>query len=262
MAKDLRARMRELAATKSAQPTAEAAPKAAPETPFNLPVAQASAPLEPSAELAQPSALSQQAILDKANQAVIGAIQKQGPSESARPAVPSLSGAMQRLAVAQKKAEEELAAGKTVQVKELPKPVDPSLKSPGELSLLAKAKALKETGEQYVSVFPNEPWPESRIENFDADAHLTDLKLLEQQLLTDEELLPVLMIRVHQNLKQYEELAHLLDEDQIQVIVGAFAKRKSIEIVAAASGKSASTKGRSVQAITKDLSIEQILGML
>ena len=168
---------------------------------------------------------------------------------------------MQRLQVKQQQAQEAPPVVEK-EVKVLPTPKDPALKSAAELSIVARAKLLKETGEQYESVFPATPWPESYLEDFDADGHLNDLKLLEQQLLTDEELLPTLMIRIHQNLKRYEDLAHLLTEEQIQVIVCAFAKRKNIEIVAAASGKSTSTKGRSVQAITKDLTIEQVMGML
>ena len=206
------------------------------------------------------AAPTQQEIIDRANEAVSGAVQL-----SCQPKLPSLAVAMSRLAVSQAKAEQELAAAPTapkVEAKKLPTPKDPALKSAAELSIVARAKLLKETGEQYESVFPATPWPESYLEDFDADGHLNDLKLLEQQLLTDEELLPTLMIRIHQNLKQYEDLAHLLTEEQIQVIVCAFAKRKNIEIVAAASGKSASTKGRSVQAITKDLTIEQVMGML
>lgn len=249
-----------IAATRQNAPTS-GGPSGQGQTPSNPPPAPTVAPSQPSGEPVQPTALGTAALLDKANQAVTAAIQKQEPLESSKTAVPSLGKAMARLQVQQKQAQ---AAPPVVEkeVKVLPTPKDPSLKSAAELSLIAKVKLLKETGEQYESVFPDTPWPESYLEDFDAEAHLNDLKLLEQQLLTDEELLPTLMIRVHQNLKQYEDLAHLLTEEQIQVIVCAFAKRKNIEIVAAASGKSASTKGRSVQAITRDLTIEQVIGML
>ena len=249
-----------IAATKQNPPTS-GGPSEQGQTPSNPPPAQAAAPSKPSGEPVQPTALGTAALLDKANQAVTEAIKKQGPIESTKVSVPSLGKAMARLQVQQKK-EQEAPPVVEKEVKVLPTPKDPTLKSAAELSIVARAKMLKETGEQYESVFPESPWPESYLDNFDADSHLTDLKLLEQQLLMDEELLPTLMIRIHQNLKQYEDLAHLLSEEQIQVIVCAFAKRKNIEIVAAASGKSTSTKGRSVAAITKDLSIEQVIGML
>ena len=250
-----------IAATKQNQPTS-GGPLEQGKTPSNPPSAPTAAPSQPSGEPVQPTALGTAALLDKANQAVTEAIQKQGPSESVKVSVPSLNKAMARLQVKQQQQAQEAPPVVEKEVKVLPTPKDPALKSAAELSIVARAKLLKETGEQYESVFPATPWPESYLEDFDADGHLNDLKLLEQQLLTDEELLPTLMIRIHQNLKRYEDLAHLLTEEQIQVIVCAFAKRKNIEIVAAASGKSTSTKGRSVQAITKDLTIEQVMGML
>ena len=256
-----------IAATKQNPPTS-GGPLEQGKTPSNPQPAPTAAPSQPSGEPVQPTALGTAALLDKANQAVTEAIQKQGPSdqkqgpsESVKVSVPSLNKAMARLQVKQQQAQEAPPVVEK-EVKVLPTPKDPALKSAAELSIVARAKLLKETGEQYESVFHATPWPESYLEDFDADGHLNDLKLLEQQLLTDEELLPTLMIRIHQNLKRYEDLAHLLTEEQIQVIVCAFAKRKNIEIVAAASGKSASTKGRSVQAITKDLTIEQVMGML
>ena len=261
MALNPRARMlAAIAATKQNTPTS-GGPSGQGESPSNPPPAPTAGPSQPSGEPVQPTALGTAALLDKANQAVTEAIQKQGPIESVKVSVPSLSMAMQRLQVKQQQAQEAPPVVEK-EIKVLPTPKDPTLKSAGELSIVARAKLLKETGEQYESVFPDTPWPESYLEDFDADGHLNDLKLLEQQLLTDEELLPTLMIRIHQNLKQYEDLAHLLTEEQIQVIVCAFAKRKNIEIVAAASGKSTSTKWRSVQAITKDLTIEQVMGML
>lgn len=257
-----------IAATKQNQPTS-GGPSGQGESPSNPPPAPTAGPSQPSGESVQPTALGTAALLDKANQAVTEALQKQGPValqkqgpvESVKVSVPSLNKAMARLQVKQQQAQEAPPVVEK-EVKVLPTPKDPALKSAAELSIVARAKLLKETGEQYESVFPATPWPESYLEDFDADGHLNDLKLLEQQLITDEELLPTLMIRIHQNLKRYEDLAHLLTEEQIQVIVCAFAKRKNIEIVAAASGKSASTKGRSVQAITKDLTIEQVMGML
>lgn len=252
-----------IAATKQNPPTS-GGPSEQGQTLSNSPPAPTAAPSQPSGEPVQPTALGTAALLDKANQAVTEALQKQGPVESVKVSVPSLNKAMARLQVKQQQQQQAQEAPPVVEkeVKVLPTPKDPALKSAAELSIVARAKLLKETGEQYESVFPDTPWPESYLEDFDADGHLNDLKLLEQQLLTDEELLPTLMIRIHQNLKKYEDLAHLLTEEQIQVIVCAFAKRKNIEIVAAASGKSTSTKGRSVQAITKDLTIEQVMGML
>ena len=249
-----------IAATKQNPPTS-GGPSEQGQPLSNSPPAPTAAPSQPSGEPVQPTALGTAALLDKANQAVTEALQKQGPVESVKVSVPSLNKAMARLQVKQQQAQEAPPVVEK-EVKVLPTPKDPALKSAAELSIVARAKLLKETGEQYESVFSDTPWPESYLEDFDADGHLNDLKLLEQQLLTDEELLPTLMIRIHQNLKKYEDLAHLLTEEQIQVIVCAFAKRKNIEIVAAASGKSTSTKGRSVQAITKDLTIEQVMGML
>lgn len=215
------------------------------------------------------SVLTTAGALQQAAQAAKEAAQTQAPIASGKSKLPALKGAMSRLKVSQEKAEQEAKAAaeraKVEASKPLPTPVDPTLRSAGELSLIARAKALKETGEQYQSVFPDEPWPESFIENFDAQSHLDDLKLLEKALLEDEELLPFLMARIHQNLKQYDDLAHILTEEQIQVIVCAFAKRKDIEIVAAAAGKptkGGGTKGRTVQAMTAGLSIEQVMGML
>lgn len=249
-----------IAATKK-QETPSGGPVGLVKTPVDSPAEQTAGTSEPSAGAVHPSALGTAGLLDKANQAITAAIQKQGPVESRKVSVPSLGKAMARLEVQQKAAQEAPPVVEK-EVKVLPTPKDPSLKSAAELSIVARAKLLKETGEKYESVFPDTPWPESQLEGFDADGHLTDLRLLEQQLLMDEELLPTLMIRIHQNLKQYEDLAHLLTEEQIQVIVCGFAKRKSIEIVAAASGKSSTTKGRTVAAITKDLTIEQVIGML
>ncbi len=126
---------------------------------------------------------------------------------------------------------------------------------------MQRMKKLKEANEVISSVFPDKPPEEIQFEGFDAEAHLNDLKALELSLIDDVPMLPVLMGRVMRNLQQYEDLAHILNEGQIQVIVEAFAKRKGIEVVMPSKG-TGKTAGRSVASLTKDMNVEQILGML
>lgn len=266
MAPKLKVTLRPTTATKPAPTESESSTgTVAPAPTQSGPVAGLAATTIAPEDAAQPSALTSAEAMRKAAQDAKQAANNQVSIGTSANKLPSLKGAMSRLKVSQEVAEKQaVAAAKHVETP-LPKPVDPTLKSAGELSLIARAKALKETGEQYQSVFPDAPWPESELEGFDAQSHLDDLKLLEKALLEDEELLPFLMARVHQNLRQYDDLAHILNEEQIQVIVCAFAKRKDIEIVAAATGKGTKgggTKGRTVQSITKDLSIEQVMSML
>ena len=136
-----------IAATRQNTPTS-GGPSGQGEPPSNPPPAPTAGPSQPSGEAVQPTALSSAALLDKANQAVTEAIQKQGPIESVKASVPSLSMAMQRLQVKQQQAQEAPPVVEK-EVKVLPTPKDPALKSAAELSIVARAKLLKETGEQY-----------------------------------------------------------------------------------------------------------------
>lgn len=135
------------------------------------------------------------------------------------------------------------------------------LKTPSN-SILGKMKVLQQASENMKSVFPEEPWPESYIEDFDADRHLDDLKALEVSLTEDVPGLPALMGRVMKNLRNYPDLAHLLNEAQIQCVVKSFCKRKMIEIVTPTKGGAKGGKGVSVANLTKDLNAKQILDML
>ena len=146
-----------IAATKQNPPTS-GGPLEQGKAPSNPPPAPTAGPSQPSGEPVQPNALGTAALLDKASQAVTEAIKKQGPIESVKVSVPSLNKAMARLQVKQQQAQEAPPVVEK-EVKVLPTPKDPALKSAAELSIVARAKLLKETGEQYESVFPATPWP-------------------------------------------------------------------------------------------------------
>ena len=79
-----------IAATKQNQPTS-GGPSGQGETLSNPPSAPTAGPSKPSGEPVQPTALGTAALLDKANQAVTEALQKQGPVESVKVSVPSLN---------------------------------------------------------------------------------------------------------------------------------------------------------------------------
>lgn len=136
-----------------------------------------------------------------------------------------------------------------------------SLPTPKQSPLMERMRKIKESGEELKSVFPQELPEEVHFEGFNVEQHLDDLKAIEQSLITDVPGLPMLMGRVMRNLHQYEELAHILSEEQIQVVVAAFAKRKGIEIVAPTKS-TGSVKGRSIVNATKDLTVSQIMDML
>lgn len=130
-------------------------------------------------------------------------------------------------------------------------------------SIMGKMDELKKSYDSMKSAFPEQPWEESNIENFDAERHLADLKSLEASLVEDVPGLPVLMSRVMRNLREYPDLAHLLNDEQINCIVRAFSKRKVIEIVTPtkASGKGGKG-GVSLATLTKDMTAAQILDIL
>ena len=136
-----------------------------------------------------------------------------------------------------------------------------SLPTPKQSPLMERMRKIKESGEELKSVFPQELPEEVHFEGFNVEQHLDDLKAIEHSLITDVPGLPMLMGRVMRNLHQYEELAHILSEEQIQVVVAAFAKRKGIEIVAPTKS-TGSVKGRSIVNATKDLTVSQIMDML
>lgn len=130
-------------------------------------------------------------------------------------------------------------------------------------SVMGMMGDLKKSYDSMQSAFPEQPWEESNIENFDADRHLADLKALEQSLVEDVPGLPVLMSRVMRNLREYPDLAHLLNEEQINCIVRAFSKRKVIEIVTPTKTAGKGGKGGvSVANLTKDMTASQILDLL
>jgi hypothetical protein len=175
---------------------------------------------------------------------------------------PNLSNALGRA----KLVSEKLAAVEAPKVKPKSTPRAKKEKEPegepvSQLSALERIRKLQEMGAEIDSVFPDNPWEESNLPDFDAESHLADLKALEQSLIDDVPELPVLMGRIHRNLSKYDDLAYILNEQQIGVIVAAFARRKGIEIVAPTKAKG-SVKGRSIASATKDMTVDEIMGLL
>jgi hypothetical protein len=67
--------------------------------------------------------------------------------------------------------------------------------------------------------------------------------VLHAALLANDPQMPTLLAQIHRETIKYPELIHLLNEEQIGQIVGAYEKHSKIEIVGAALAKHKSIRG-------------------
>lgn len=73
---------------------------------------------------------------------------------------------------------------------------------------------------------------------------------IQEKLLQQDPLLPVHLAAIHQTLIQYEELVHLLSEDEIAILVRGQKKHAGVELV-----KTAITKKTAPKAVPRGQSI-------
>ena len=73
-------------------------------------------------------------------------------------------------------------------------------------------------------------------------ALLPKLDALEKALLTADPLMPTHLKEIHKHLIQYEELAHLLTEEQISIILEGQQKKLGVLLAAETSKTKSSTK--------------------
>jgi hypothetical protein len=74
---------------------------------------------------------------------------------------------------------------------------------------------------------------------------------LAKALVNNDPKMPEHLKNIHRTLSQYEELAHLLSEEQIAVIIEGAQKKLGI-ILAAETTKTGSGKGKSLKGVTAD----------
>lgn len=68
------------------------------------------------------------------------------------------------------------------------------------------------------------------------------LKHMEDKMLQQDPLLPVHLGAIHSTLIQYEELVHLLSDDEIRVLVSAQKKHMGVQLIKEAVSKKAGPK--------------------
>lgn len=78
---------------------------------------------------------------------------------------------------------------------------------------------------------------------------------IESELLKKDPQLPTHLAAIHKTLIQYEELAHLLSDDQIKILFKGQMKHMAVELIKEGAGKktSASTNKRLSQTTVDDL---------
>ncbi len=81
-----------------------------------------------------------------------------------------------------------------------------------------------------------------QIAKFDPDSFMSSLSSLQDQLLANAPGMPSYLRQIHQNLKQYPELTHLLDDSQIKIIVSGLLKKTNTDMAAVATKKRGSKK--------------------
>lgn len=64
------------------------------------------------------------------------------------------------------------------------------------------------------------------------------IALIRENLLKQDPLLPTHLRAIHQSLTQYEELVHLLSEDEIEAIIAGQQKQTGVELTKAVTTKS------------------------
>lgn len=98
-----------------------------------------------------------------------------------------------------------------------------------------------------------------KCEGLQADQFLEGLQLLETYLTDEVPDIATLQQATHSNLRQYPELTHILNDNQVGVIVQGLAKRRNIEIVTPSSGNKGKTN---VKNLTRNMSADQLLDSL